>query len=75
MYFEKIIGHHKIKTHFEKILNSGQIGNAYLFTGTEGSGKRLFAIELIKAINCVYKTTQVPCNDCLNCKRINEAWC
>jgi len=72
MLFERVVGHKKIKHLFEHALINGHIGNAYLFSGTAGIGKRLFAFELAKAINCKETGKSIPCNNCINCTRIDS---
>jgi len=40
------LGFEKIKSHFEKIIKFGALNHAYIFTGQEMIGKRIFALEL-----------------------------
>ena len=72
MLFKKVIGNQNIKELFSKALSAKQLGNAYLFSGTDGIGKKLFAIELAKAINCLNPGQSLPCNNCINCTRIEN---
>ncbi|PLX69310.1 MAG: hypothetical protein C0602_07840 [Denitrovibrio sp.] len=39
----KIIGHDKEKKIFQNILQGDKLHHAYIFSGREGSGKKLFA--------------------------------
>lgn len=46
----KIIGHDKTKKILNKILEEDKVGHAYLFTGKEGIGKKMLAIEFAKKV-------------------------
>ena len=46
----KIIGHEKVKNILKKIILEDKVGHAYLFTGKEGIGKKLVAIEFAEMI-------------------------
>jgi DNA polymerase III subunit delta' len=72
MLFEKVIGNQNIKELFFNALKSEKLGNAYIFSGASGIGKKLFAIELAKAINCKKEGIKLPCNDCPECLRIEN---
>jgi len=65
-----LIGHQKqwefLKNKFEK----NQLSHAYLFSGAEGIGKKLFAKELVKLINC--KEKKSPCQKCFSCLSIEK---
>lgn len=45
---DKIIGHEKQKQILKKMIDEDKVGHAYLFTGKEGIGKKLVAIEFAK---------------------------
>lgn len=46
-----VIGHHKNKEYFEQVIKSGQLSHAYLFSGPEMIGKKMFGHELFWLIN------------------------
>ena len=50
------------------------MSQAYLFTGTRGTGKTTTARILAKALNCTGNPAdgQLPCGECENCKAIKE---
>lgn len=62
-----IIGHDKEKDIFRNILQSGKLHHAYIFSGREGSGKKLFASQLAKAILCEDQKFLEPCQ-CRHCR-------
>lgn len=49
---------------------SGQIGHAYLFSGTRGTGKTTLAKIFSRAINCLNPQGGNPCNQCAICRGI-----
>jgi len=65
--FEKIIGNEKNKFILEKAIELKKTSHSYLFWGTEGIGKRLFALEFSKKILCLE-----PQNNNCNCKSCVE---
>ena len=72
MNFDKIYRHKKNIQLFKKKLNNSSISHSYIFEGKEGIGKKLFAINLIKAILCK-KNIDNPCERCISCKKINHS--
>lgn len=68
--FEDVIDQeHIIKTLKNQIENDN-VGHAYLFSGTRGTGKTSTAKIFARAVNCMNPTNQEPCNDCEICKEI-----
>jgi DNA polymerase III subunit gamma/tau len=49
---------------------SGQIGHAYLFSGTRGTGKTTLAKIFSRAINCLNPQDGNPCNQCEICRGV-----
>ncbi|MCC0785108.1 DNA polymerase III subunit gamma/tau [Clostridioides sp. ES-S-0108-01] len=68
--FEDVIGQeHIIKTLKNQIYNDN-IGHAYLFCGTRGTGKTSTAKIFSRAVNCLNKINKEPCNECEICESI-----
>jgi DNA polymerase III subunit delta' len=68
--FEKIVGNERVKEVLKRILAAGRLPGALLFVGEEGIGKKLFALEVARALNCRTPTADGPCGTCSACKRI-----
>lgn len=65
--YENIIGNNEIKKYLIQASETGKISHSYLFIGTEGIGKKLFAKELAKSILCLNKEKNLICNNCKSC--------
>lgn len=52
------------------MLASGRVPGALLFAGEDGIGKKLFAVELAKALNCRTPVDAQACDRCHICQRI-----
>ena len=46
-----LIGHHKQKKYFSNVIKNGSLNHAYLLSGPEMIGKKLFALGLYEAMN------------------------
>lgn len=53
-------------------LESGNIANAFLFTGSRGLGKTSLARILAKSVNCEVKIGPSPCGMCSSCLSIEH---
>ena len=68
--FEEIIGQkHITKSLINQIAND-QVGHAYLFTGTRGTGKTSIAKIFARAINCESPVNGSPCGKCATCNAL-----
>lgn len=71
-----VVGHERAVETLRRILRSGIVPHAYLFTGPPGSGKRTLALAYAMALNCLAEPTpgqtwpDVPCGLCSSCSRI-----
>jgi DNA polymerase-3 subunit delta' len=54
------------------MLRQGRVPGALLFTGEEGLGKKLFALELARALNCRSRRGVEACGECSACVRIGR---
>ncbi len=70
--FEDITGQDPIVKTLKNQIAKEQIGHAYLFTGTRGTGKTSTAKVFAKAVNCEKPSESNPCNTCSTCKGIME---
>jgi len=68
--FDQLAGNQRIKELLKRMLESGRLPGALLFAGEEGVGKKLFALELAKALNCRAPKGVEACDECPSCKRI-----
>jgi len=50
--FDDLTGNQQVKTLLRRTLAAGRVPGAFLFSGEDGVGKKLFALELAKALNC-----------------------
>ena len=54
------------------MLGSGRVPGALLFSGEEGVGKKLFALEIAKALNCRAAQGVEGCGKCPACVRMSR---
>ena len=56
------------------MLSYRRVPGALLFVGEDGVGKKLFALELAKALNCRTRVNELEaCDACSSCKRIDHS--
>ena len=70
--FEQLIGNEPVKALLRRMLEEGRLPGAMLFTGEEGVGKKLFALEIAKALNCRSPRGAEGCGECPSCIRISK---
>ncbi len=70
--FEEVIGQDHITKTLQNQISSDQIGHAYLFTGSRGTGKTSVAKIFAKAVNCLSPVRGSACGQCENCKRLEQ---
>jgi DNA polymerase III subunit delta' len=71
--FSRLIGNHDVKEFFARLMSGGRVPGSLLFTGDEGIGKRMFALELAKTLVCRERDGAEACDKCSSCKRISRS--
>ena len=71
--FSTLIGNDEVKESLRRLLADGRVPGSLLFTGEHGIGKKLFALELAKALNCRNRNGVEACDQCSSCKRISRS--
>ena len=71
--FSSLIGNDEVKESLRHLLASERVTGSLLFTGEVGIGKKLFALELAKAMNCRTRVGVEACDECSSCKRISRS--
>ncbi|HXC93790.1 MAG TPA: DNA polymerase III subunit delta', partial [Geobacteraceae bacterium] len=69
MPFSGISGHKRNISVLNRILGSGRIAHAYLFSGPSGVGKELVAFNFIKAVFCQNGSA---CGTCPSCRKLES---
>jgi DNA polymerase III subunit delta' len=70
--FDQLTGNERVKELLRRMLAAGRLPGALLFTGEEGIGKKLFALEIAKALNCRSPQGAEGCGECPSCVRISK---
>jgi DNA polymerase III subunit delta' len=70
--FDKLTGNSRVKAVLKRMLVSDRLPGAMLFTGEEGIGKKLFALEIARALNCRTPKDHEACGVCSSCVRIRK---
>ncbi len=68
--FDEVLGQKHITITLKNQILKGNIGHAYLFSGTRGTGKTSTAKIFSRAVNCLNPIDGNPCNKCENCEGI-----
>jgi DNA polymerase-3 subunit delta' len=71
MAFCDVVGHQRPLQILGRVIDTGRVHHAYLFTGMEGIGKRLVALNMAKALNCVDQTGEA-CDHCRSCQLMEK---
>jgi DNA polymerase-3 subunit delta' len=72
--FARLAGNQRVKESLRRMLTAGRVPGALLFVGEDGVGKKLFALELAKSLNCQTPVEEVEaCDRCASCVRITRS--
>ncbi|MBP3708258.1 MAG: DNA polymerase III subunit delta' [Clostridia bacterium] len=72
MSFNEIIGNNENKQFLISTIKNEKVVHSYLFFGTDGIGKKMFATQFAKMILCNDKLQEKPCNKCKACMEFNS---
>ena len=70
--FDQLIGNERVKQLLGRMLSTGRLPGAMLFSGEDGVGKKLFALEIAKALNCREPRGVEACGSCPACLRASQ---
>lgn len=70
--FESLVGNNHAKQVLSRLVRSGRMPNSLLFAGTDGVGKREFALEIARVIVCTEPDEEGACYSCMACMRLNN---
>ena len=70
--FDQLVGNENVKHLLRRILGAGRLPGAMLLTGEDGIGKKLFALEIARALNCRSPRGVEGCGACPACIRISN---
>ena len=70
--FEDVVEQEHITKTLQNQIMNDQIGHAYLFTGSRGTGKTSIAKIFAKSVNCLNPERGSACGECENCKRLEQ---
>ena len=76
MSFKDIVGQERAIKILTKSQKENKISSSYIFVGSEGTGKKLTAIEFTKAVNCLNLNKNLEaCDNCHSCNEIDKQYC
>lgn len=70
--FDDIVGNERAKEMLRRRLRLRRVPGALIFAGESGLGKKLFAVELARALNCRARRGVEACGACPTCKRTGK---
>ncbi len=72
--FSKMVGQSAVIQALQNQVKYNQIGHAYLFCGTRGTGKTSTAKVFARAVNCLNPVDGNPCNECELCREAESGF-
>jgi DNA polymerase-3 subunit delta' len=70
--FDRIVGNQRAKDTLRRMLAGRRVPGALLFAGEDAVGKKLFALELARSLNCLAPSGVEACDKCSSCVRITH---
>src|SRR4030095_4668001 len=70
--FDELTGNSRVKAALKRMLVADRLPGAMLFVGEEGIGKKRFALEVARALNCRTPKDREACGVCPACVRIRH---
>ena len=70
--FSEMIGQEHIVQTLVNAIELDRVAHAYLFSGTRGVGKTTTARIFAKALNCLDRQANEPCDKCTHCVEIRQ---
>src|SRR6266498_6147569 len=70
--WDQLTGNERVKKLLKRMLEARRVPGAMLFAGEEGVGKKLFALDIAKALNCRSPQDTEGCGHCPSCVRIGK---
>ena len=74
MTFSEMVGQKAVIQALQNQVMFGQLGHAYLFCGTRGTGKTSTAKVFARAVNCLHPVDGNPCNECELCREAESGF-
>ena len=71
--FTNLLGNNEAKETLRRLFAGERLPGSLLFIGDEGIGKKLFALEFAKILNCRNRVGLEACDECSSCKRISRS--
>jgi DNA polymerase-3 subunit delta' len=71
--FTSLAGNQRVKDILRRMLAAGRVPGALMFAGEVGVGKKLFALEMAKMLNCRTPVGVEACDRCSSCVRISQS--
>ena len=68
--FSELTGNERVKASLKRMMVADRLPGALLFVGEEGIGKKRFALEVARALNCRTPKDHEACGVCSSCTRI-----
>ena len=68
--FGGVVGHEEIIAHLQNAIRRDKLSHAYIFSGEQGSGKKLLASLFAMTLQCQDRGQDAePCMQCISCKK------